>query len=147
MASFLSDARAKLQHNNRVSFAPRDLKALAELISTEKNVVNAVNRLSVEDRKAADALKDWGVGEGDDLADVLSKLGGLFGHLADAQVRFADHLSTERLHHKSVRLREENLASLKKSRDALGSKIQGLEKKVRRRRMSPALAVSSRPCR
>lgn len=92
--------------------------------------MRSMGRLSNDNRKAAEALKDWGLAEGDDLADILGKLAGLFGHLSDAQNRFADHDATYRVHFKSVRMREENLAALKKSRDALGSKIQGLEKKV-----------------
>ncbi|KAG0152385.1 hypothetical protein CROQUDRAFT_649787 [Cronartium quercuum f. sp. fusiforme G11] len=130
MASFLSDAKARLQHNNMLSLAPKDIKNLAEIISTEKAVITSSSRLSTDYRKAADALKEWGMGEGDDLADVLPKLAILLGHLADAQSRFSDHDGTYRIHFKSVRMREENLATMKKNKDTLQGKIATLEKKI-----------------
>lgn len=168
MASFLSDAKARLQHNNKLSLAPKDIKNLADIISSEKNVITSfvillsflvsfplyfgpffrsltlvfvidlrciINlssvRLSNDYRKAADALKEWGLAEGDDLADVLPKLSILLGHLADAQARFSDHDGTYRIHFKSVRMREENLAALKKNKETVSGKIVALEKKVR----------------
>ncbi|EGG05249.1 uncharacterized protein MELLADRAFT_78151 [Melampsora larici-populina 98AG31] len=130
MASFLSDAKARLQHNNMLSLAPRDIKNLAEIISTEKSLINSSSKLSIDYRKSADALKEWGLGEGDDLADVLSKLAILFGHLSDAQSRFSDHDGTYRIHFKSIRMREENLTALKKNKDTVQGKIMTLEKKI-----------------
>ncbi|WAR57327.1 hypothetical protein PtB15_8B374 [Puccinia triticina] len=129
MASFLSDAKARIQHTNKLSLAPKDIRNLAEIISTEKNVLSASSRLSVDYRKAADALKEWGLNEGDDLADILPKLAILLGHLADAQSRFSDHDGTYRIHFKSIRMREEALAALKKSRETIQAKITALEKK------------------
>ncbi|KAH9816312.1 Eisosome component PIL1-domain-containing protein [Melampsora americana] len=130
MASFLSDAKARLQHNNMLSLAPRDIKNLAEIISTEKSLINSSSKLSLDYRKSADALKEWGLAEGDDLADVLSKLAILFGHLSDAQSRFSDHDGTYRIHFKSIRMREENLTALKKNKDTVQGKIVTLEKKI-----------------
>jgi hypothetical protein len=75
-------------------------------------------------------LKEWGLNEGDDLADILPKLSILLGHLADAQSRFSDHDGTYRIHFKSIRMREESLAALKKSKETIHAKITGLEKKV-----------------
>lgn len=113
-----------------LSLAPRDIKNLAEIISTEKSLINSSSKLSIDYRKSADALKEWGLAEGDDLADVLSKLAILFGHLSDAQSRFSDHDGTYRIHFKSIRMREENLTALKKNKDTVQGKIVTLEKKI-----------------
>ncbi|KAA1087489.1 hypothetical protein PGT21_032512 [Puccinia graminis f. sp. tritici] len=130
MSSFLSDAKARIQHTNKLSLAPKDIKNLAEIISTEKSVLSTSSKLSVDYRKAAEALKEWGLNEGDDLADILPKLSILLGHLADAQSRFSDHDGTYRIHFKSIRMREESLAALKKSKETIHAKITGLEKKI-----------------
>lgn len=130
MASFLSDARTRIQHTNKLSLAPKDIKNLADIIATEKNVVSSSSKLSVDYRKAADALKEWGLNEGDDLADILPKLSILLGHLADAQSRFSDHDGTYRIHFKSIRMREESLTALKKSKETVQAKIATLEKKI-----------------
>ncbi|MBW0462252.1 hypothetical protein O181_001967 [Austropuccinia psidii MF-1] len=129
-SSFLSDAKARIQHTNKLSLAPKDLKNLAEIISSEKSVVSSASRLASDYRKAAEGLKEWGMGEGDDLADVLPKLSTLLCHLADAQARFSDHDATYRMHFKGVRMREETLSSLKKSKESIQSKITSLEKKI-----------------
>ncbi|PLW31865.1 hypothetical protein PCANC_03617 [Puccinia coronata f. sp. avenae] len=130
MSSFLSDAKARIQHTNKLSLAPKDIKNLADIISTEKNVLSASSKLSVDYRKAAEALKEWGLSEGDDLADILPKLSILLCHLADAQSRFSDHDGTYRMHFKSIRMREESLTALKKSKETVQTKIPGLEKKI-----------------
>ncbi|KAH9463548.1 hypothetical protein MJO28_008285 [Puccinia striiformis f. sp. tritici] len=130
MTSFLSDAKARIQHTNKLSLAPKDIKNLAEIISTEKSVLSTSSKLSVDYRKAAEALKEWGLNEGDDLADILPKMSILLCHLADAQSRFSDHDGTYRIHFKSIRMREESLATLKKSKETIQAKIIGLEKKI-----------------
>ncbi|KNZ60745.1 hypothetical protein VP01_1506g4 [Puccinia sorghi] len=130
MTSFLSDAKARIQHTNKLSLAPKDIKNLADIISTEKSVLSSSSKLSVDYRKAAEALKEWGLNEGDDLSDILPKLSILLCHLADAQSRFSDHDGTYRIHFKSIRMREESLAALKKGKETIQSKIAGLEKKT-----------------
>jgi len=130
MTSFLSDAKARIQHTNKLSLAPKDIKNLADIISTEKCVLSSSSKLSVDYRKAAEALKEWGLNEGDDLSDILPKLSILLCHLADAQSRFSDHDGTYRIHFKSIRMREESLAALKKGKETIQSKIPGLEKKI-----------------
>lgn len=61
---------------------------------------------------------------------MLAKLSVLFDHYTSAQERLNSHLSTLRLHFKSVRSREEGLASLKSKKRALASKIESVEKKL-----------------
>lgn len=45
----------------------KDLAVLQELITTEKAVMNGLQKLATDYAKAAEALKAWGAGEGDDL--------------------------------------------------------------------------------
>lgn len=51
-------------------------------------------------------------------------------HYTTAQVRFNAHLSTIRQYFKSIRTREESLADMKSRKRSLGSKIEGVEKKL-----------------
>ncbi|KAI9606480.1 hypothetical protein KEM48_001846 [Puccinia striiformis f. sp. tritici PST-130] len=118
MTSFLSDAKARIQHTNKLSLAPKDIKNLAEIISTEKSVLSTSR-----------GIERMGLNEGDDLADILPKMSILLCHLADAQSRFSDHDGTYRIHFKSIRMREESLATLKKSKETIQAKIIGLEKR------------------
>lgn len=64
------------------------------------------------------------------MQDVLSKLSLLFDHYSASQTRLNSHLSTIRLHFKSIRTREEGLADLKARKRALASKIESVEKKL-----------------
>ncbi|KAM0754430.1 hypothetical protein T439DRAFT_321466 [Meredithblackwellia eburnea MCA 4105] len=126
MSGFLT----KIAHNNRVSLGPKDTRSLAELISAEKKFLDATQRLSSDRTRASLALKEWGATEGPDLGDILTKLSQLFDYLSAAEVAFGQHDNNFRLHFKSVRTKEENLASLKRSQSSLASKIESQEKKV-----------------
>lgn len=81
-------------------------------------------------RKSNDTLKVWAEGEGEDLGDVLGKLSILLDHYVSAQTRFGSHLSTLRLHFKSIRTREEAFSDLKNRKRALGNRIESVEKKL-----------------
>lgn len=41
MSSFFSNVNTKLSHTAKISLGPKDLKPLADLIATEKGVMNA----------------------------------------------------------------------------------------------------------
>lgn len=45
----------------------KDLKLLQDFITAEKSIVTDLQKLAVDYAKAAESLKMWGQGEGDDL--------------------------------------------------------------------------------
>jgi hypothetical protein len=58
----------KIAHSSNLpSLGNRDLKSLQDLIHTEKSVLITLQKLSVDLSKSSDALKTWGLGEGEDL--------------------------------------------------------------------------------
>ncbi|KAL8284059.1 hypothetical protein RQP46_005172 [Phenoliferia psychrophenolica] len=126
MSGFLQ----KIAHNNRVSLGPKDIANLASLISKEKTAIESTNRLASDRTKASLALKEWGVSEGPDLGDILGKMSQLFEYMSSAETAFAQHDENFRLHFKSIRTKEEHLASLKRSQTSLAGKIDTQEKKV-----------------
>ncbi|BGP14654.1 hypothetical protein JCM10213_001636 [Rhodosporidiobolus nylandii] len=126
MASFLT----KIAHNPRVSLGPRDTKLLQEVISSERRAVDTTQRLSAEREKSSEALRQWGLAEGPDLGDVLSKVATLYDWLAKAEVQYCEHNSSSRLKFKDIRTKEENLAALRRTRDSLAGKIEAQERKV-----------------
>ncbi|ORY82349.1 Eisosome component PIL1-domain-containing protein [Leucosporidium creatinivorum] len=126
MSGFLKS----LAHNPRVSLGPKDTRQLADVISSEKRLVEATHRLSTERIKSSIALKEWGASEGPDLNDILTKLSMLFDYLSTAEKAYAEHDANYRLQFKNIRTREENLAALKKSKNELGSKIETQDRKV-----------------
>ncbi|GAA5884769.1 hypothetical protein JCM6882_005385 [Rhodosporidiobolus microsporus] len=117
-------------HNPRVSLAPKDFKYVQEIISTERRVVETSQRVAAERNKAAEALREWGNAEGPDLGDVLTKLCTLYDWLAKAEVQACEHQGSSRLKFKEIRTKEENLSTLKKSRDSLAGRIDAQERKV-----------------
>ncbi|GJN87476.1 hypothetical protein Rhopal_000425-T1 [Rhodotorula paludigena] len=126
MATFLQ----KIAHNNTVTLARGDLRALQEVISSERRLVDQTQRLSGEREKASHALREWGNAEGPDLGDVISKVTTLYDYLAKAESAFSEHNGNYRLRFKEIRTKEENLASLRKSRDSLAGRIDAQERKV-----------------
>lgn len=113
----------------------RDLRALQEIINAEKDFVKSNSRSASDFHKTAESIKAWAANEGEDLQDVLGKLSLLFDHYATSQNRFNAHLSTIRQHFKSIRSREESLAELRARKRSLGTKIEGVERKLHK--MSP----------
>ncbi|KDE06603.1 hypothetical protein MVLG_03099 [Microbotryum lychnidis-dioicae p1A1 Lamole] len=126
MAAFLQ----KVQHSNRVSLGPKELAPLADIIGAEKRLMDATQKLAIEGIKASTALKEWGVAEGPDLGDILTKISMLYDYASSAERAYAEHTGNARLHFKEIRTREEHLTSLKKSKETLGNKIENLDRKV-----------------
>ncbi|GAA6002099.1 hypothetical protein JCM10207_003072 [Rhodosporidiobolus poonsookiae] len=126
MSAFLT----KIAHNPRVSLGPRDTKLLQETISAERRLVDATQRLSAERDRSSHALKDWGQAEGPDLGDVLGKVCTLYDWLSKAEVAYTEHNTKARLQFKDIRTKEEQLSSLKKTRDSLAGRIEAQERKV-----------------
>ncbi|GAA5855402.1 hypothetical protein JCM8547_007812 [Rhodosporidiobolus lusitaniae] len=126
MASLLT----KIAHNPRVSLGPLAHKPVQEVISSERRLIEATQRVAVERDRSSAALREWGNSEGDDLRDVLDKVTKLFEYLSKAEVAYCEHNGNSRLKFKDIRTREENLATLKKSRDSLQGRIEAHERKV-----------------
>ena len=58
----------KIAHSSNLpSIGNKDLRALQDLIHTEKTVLTGLQKLSADLSKSSDALKTWGLGEGEDL--------------------------------------------------------------------------------
>ena len=129
--SFFKKAQQQVAHTSKVPvLGNQDLRSLQDLISTEKFFIQSSTKAASDFKKNADALKAWCTDEGEDLYDVLGKLSVLFDHYSNAQNRLNSHLSTERLHFKSIRTREESLADLKSRKRSLGSNIEKVERKL-----------------
>ncbi|GAA6031723.1 hypothetical protein JCM8097_001953 [Rhodosporidiobolus ruineniae] len=126
----MSNLLTRIAHNPRVSLAPRDLKGVQDIITSEKRLVDAQQRTAVERDRASMALKDWGHAEGPDLGDVLTKVYTLYDWLAKAEVSFCEHSGNSRLKFKEIRSKEEALSALKKTRDSLAGRIEAAERKV-----------------
>ncbi|KAJ8080852.1 hypothetical protein PM082_017687 [Marasmius tenuissimus] len=130
-------AATKIAHNSTLpSLAGNyDLKPLQDLINAEKVVLSSLQKLSADFTRAADALRTWGMGEGEDLGDTLSASTNLLHHFANALSQYATHENTIREHMKSIRTREEALDELKRRRRALVTKADTAERKLSK--MSP----------
>ncbi|KAI0711220.1 hypothetical protein C8Q76DRAFT_797541 [Earliella scabrosa] len=131
------NAARKIAHNTTVPglAGKQDLRALQDLITAEKAVLNSLQKLSVDFARASDALRMWGQGEGDDLGDTLIASNALLLHFASALSALANHEGVIREQMKAVRTREENLDELKRRRKSLISDADGAERKLSK--MSP----------
>ncbi|KAH9918048.1 Eisosome component PIL1-domain-containing protein [Fomitopsis serialis] len=125
-------AAKKIAHNSTLPVlgGNKDLRALQELITAEKAVLNSLQRLSADIARASEALKAWGMGEGDDLGDTLSASCALYLHFSDALQVFANHHGSVREQMKSVRTREERLDELRRRRKSLAAEAESAEKKL-----------------
>ncbi|TFY52727.1 hypothetical protein EVJ58_g9852, partial [Rhodofomes roseus] len=141
-------AAKKIAHNSTLPVlgGNKDLRALQDLITAEKAVLNSMQRLSADFAKASEALKTWGMGEGDDLGvsslftiacfvlrgakDTLSASCALYLHFSDALQAFANHQVNVREQMKSVRTREERLDALRRRRKSLAADADSAEKKL-----------------
>ncbi|KAJ3889180.1 hypothetical protein GG344DRAFT_52145 [Lentinula edodes] len=130
-------AATKIAHNSTIPSlgGNKDLKPLQGLITAEKSVLISLQRLSVDFGKAAEALRVWGSGEGEDLLDTLSASTNILTQFAAALSNYASHEHAIRDHMKGIRSREEALDELKRRRKALISKADTAEKKLSK--MSP----------
>ncbi|KAI0687095.1 Eisosome component PIL1-domain-containing protein [Cytidiella melzeri] len=126
-------ATTRIAHNSTIpslSTLNKDLKALQELINAEKSVMQTLQRLSADIAKAAECLKQWGYGEGDDLGDTLTASTALLLHYASSLSRFSNHEANVREQMKAIRKREETLDEVKRRRKALVSKADTADKKL-----------------
>ncbi|KIJ40998.1 hypothetical protein M422DRAFT_48793 [Sphaerobolus stellatus SS14] len=122
---------AKLAHTSTIpALGNKDLRLLQDLITNEKTVMLTLQKLSGDLTRASESLKAWGLGEGDDLGDVLSHACGMYTHIAAALNNFANHQSAVRSHLKSIRTREEQLDELKRKRKNVAAKADTADKKL-----------------
>ncbi|EPQ30512.1 uncharacterized protein PFL1_02038 [Pseudozyma flocculosa PF-1] len=129
--SFFKKAQQQIAHTSTVPvLGNQDLRALQDVISSEKDFIKTNTRAASDYKKNAEAIKAWSVEEGPDLNDVLGKFSVLMDNYTTSQNRFNTHLATVRLHFKSIRTREEALADLKSRKRSLGSSIERVEKKL-----------------
>ncbi|KAH7929162.1 hypothetical protein BV22DRAFT_1029783 [Leucogyrophana mollusca] len=130
-------AATKLAHNSTIPALAgnHDLRPLQDLISAEKSVLLSLQKLSVDMTKASDALRTWGLGEGDDLGDTLSASASVLAHFSAALSSYATLEHTVRDNLKAVRTREENLDELRRRRKRVSANAESAEKKLNK--MSP----------
>ncbi|KAK7052083.1 hypothetical protein R3P38DRAFT_2858473 [Favolaschia claudopus] len=128
------NAATKIAHNSTLPSLAlsgnKDLKPLQDLILLEKNVLTTLQKLSVDFSKASDALRTWGMGEGDDLGDILSASSTILAHWSNALTTYAGMEHTIRDHLKQIRTREEALDELKRRRKATLARADSAEKKL-----------------
>lgn len=129
--SFLKKAQQHVAHTSKLpALGNQDLKQLQHVITSEKNFIQSNTKAANDFKKNAEAIKAWSAEEGPDLNDVVGKVSLLYDHYSAAQNRLNSHLSTVRLHFKSIRTREESLADLKARKRSLGSDIEKVERKL-----------------
>ncbi|KAJ4471984.1 hypothetical protein J3R30DRAFT_3522422 [Lentinula aciculospora] len=131
------NAATKIAHNSTIPSlgTNKDLRPLQDVITAEKSVLISLQKLSVDIGKAAEALRIWGSGEGEDLLDTLSASTNLLTQYAVSLSNYASHEHAIRDHMKTIRSREEALDELKRRRKTLISKADTAEKKLSK--MSP----------
>ncbi|KAF8066570.1 hypothetical protein FPV67DRAFT_1767534 [Lyophyllum atratum] len=125
-------AASKIAHNSTLPSlgGNNDLRPLQDLILAEKQVLTSLQRLSVDFAKAAEALRVWGLGEGDDLGDTLGASATLLTLWSSSISQYANHGQPMRDYLKSIRTREENLDDFKRRRKAVAAKAETAEKKL-----------------
>ncbi|KAJ2927319.1 hypothetical protein H1R20_g9775, partial [Candolleomyces eurysporus] len=133
-------AASKLAHNTTLPAlgGNKDLRFLQDLITAEKTVIIALQKLSADYSKAAEALRAWGQAEGDDLGgtdclsqqDILSASTALLAQFSAALSQYAAHGHTIRETLKSIRSREEALDELKRRRRTVHRKAEDADKKL-----------------
>ncbi|KAG2121956.1 hypothetical protein DEU56DRAFT_832999 [Suillus clintonianus] len=130
-------AAAKIAHNSTIPALAGNsyLRQFQDLINAEKVVLVSIQRLGVDLTEAAESLRAWGVGEGDDLVDILSASTTLLVNFAAALSAYASTHHGFRDTMKSVRTREEALDDLRRRRRRVGTSADGAEKKLGK--MSP----------
>ncbi|GAA5934116.1 uncharacterized protein JCM15063_000559 [Sporobolomyces koalae] len=118
----------KIAHSPHVNLG--DFKQLHEVLTSERRTIDSTQKLAGDQARASNAIRDWGNLEGDDLGDVLAKVAHLYDYQAQAELAYAEHCTQYRLKFKEIRTMEENLSSLRRSRDQQGGKIDAQERKV-----------------
>ncbi|KDQ18147.1 hypothetical protein BOTBODRAFT_29483 [Botryobasidium botryosum FD-172 SS1] len=132
----LGSVRSKIAHTSTIpALGNKDLKRLQDLIAAEKEVMISLRKMSYSQVRAAETLKAWGLGEGDDLGDILSQATALLSHFAVALTQYATHENTMRAHLKAIRTREEKLDETKRRKRSVSSEAEAAERKLSK--MSP----------
>ncbi|GAB1528476.1 hypothetical protein RhiTH_011670 [Rhizoctonia solani] len=132
----LGSVGAKIAHASTITaLGNPDLRTLQDLITAEKGVLVGVQRLAGEIGKSAETLKTWGLGEGDDLGDVLSHSTNLLAQFSAALTQYASYEEQIRTQMKSIRSREEDLDEKKRRKRNVDNKADGADKKLAK--MSP----------
>ncbi|KAG8765005.1 hypothetical protein FRC12_007735 [Ceratobasidium sp. 428] len=127
----LGSVGAKIAHTSVLpGLGNQDLRTLQELITAEKGVLVGVQRLAADVAKGAEALKNWGMGEGDDLGDVLGHSTNLLAEFSAALTQFASYEERIRLQLKSIRTREETLDEMKRRKRTVDHKADSADKKL-----------------
>ncbi|ORX38258.1 Eisosome component PIL1-domain-containing protein [Kockovaella imperatae] len=108
----------------------QDLRALQDIITTEKGVLQAADKIGQETAKAAAALPPYGSDEGPDLQDVLTQSSTLLGQVANAFAVYTEHSISIRGCFKRIREKEEGLEELRRRRKTTGNKAETAEKKL-----------------
>ncbi|WVQ95191.1 hypothetical protein IAU59_002285 [Kwoniella sp. CBS 9459] len=108
----------------------KDLRALQDIITAEKGVLQMSEKLAVDTQKAASALPPYGIQEGPDLQDILTQSSTLLGQLTTALNVFASHQANMRSCYKRIREREELLSQLRSRRRNTGQKADTAERKL-----------------
>ncbi|WVQ79699.1 hypothetical protein IAT38_001799 [Cryptococcus sp. DSM 104549] len=108
----------------------KDVRALQDIISTEKGVLQMTEKLALETQKASACLPTYGIQEGPDLQDILAQSSSLLNHLTTALNVFAGHQANMRSCLKRIREREEQLAELRNRRRSTGTKADTAERKL-----------------
>ncbi|KAF9472910.1 hypothetical protein BDN70DRAFT_886445 [Pholiota conissans] len=130
-------AATKIAHNSTLPAlgGNQELRHLQDLITAEKSVLIALQKLSVDYSKASEALRTWGLNEGDDLGDILSASTTILNHFSSALSQYASHGHVIRDQLKAIRTREEALEDLKRRRRTVVRKAEDADKKLSK--MSP----------
>ncbi len=100
------------------------------MITSEKGVLQAADKLAAESSKASIALPAYGSQEGPDLADVMNHSSTLLNHLSDAFTVFANHQASMRVCYKKIREREEALEETRRRRRRTAQNAESAEKKL-----------------
>lgn len=123
--------KGSLAHNNLLpALGHKDLRALQDIISSEKGVLQMFEKLAAETNKASSSLPPYGTQEGPDLQDILTQSSKLLSKLTTALNVFARHQAEMRVCLKRVREREEALMELKNRRKSTGTKAETAERKL-----------------
>ncbi|KAG8890102.1 hypothetical protein FRB99_003924, partial [Tulasnella sp. 403] len=101
-AAGMRSVSKQLAHTTTIpALGNKDLKLLQDLITAEKAVMMSSQRLADDFAKAAEALKFWGLGEGEDLGDVLTQVREILIFVSQALVQFSTHETAIRVHMKA----------------------------------------------
>ncbi|KAK8854570.1 hypothetical protein IAR55_003309 [Kwoniella newhampshirensis] len=123
--------KGSLAHQSLVpGFGNKDVRALQDIIASEKGVLQTAEKLAIETQKAASCLPAYGIQEGPDMQDILTQSSTLLGQLTTALNVFASHQANMRTCLKRIRDREEQLAEMRSRRRNTGAKADTAERKL-----------------